>query len=54
MTPHESVFKVATSMFRDLWDRQLGQARERAKAMAAELVRIEKETAKFLDRIHDT
>lgn len=54
MQPSEKLFKVATAMFEDLWNRRLTMARAQVGALRAQLVKIEKQIAQFLDRILET
>ncbi len=51
VTPTEKLFKVASLMFKDLWDRRASLAKEQAKALSAQVSKIEKQVAQFLDRI---
>jgi site-specific DNA recombinase len=45
------LFRVATAMFRELWDRRLTQGHEQAKALTTRLAKIDKEVSSFLTRI---
>jgi site-specific DNA recombinase len=38
-------------MFADLWSRRLGQAESQSKALGAELIKVERQVSKFLERI---
>ena len=47
----EKLFKVATSMFRELWNHRLSKSEGQAKALTAQLVKLERQVSQFLDRI---
>lgn len=49
--PSENVFRVARAMFTELWNRRLAKGKAQAKAMGAEIVRVEREIEKLLERI---
>lgn len=49
--PTDKLFKIATSMLRKLWDHRLEQGRTQAKAMAAEIVSLDRQVAAYLDRV---
>ncbi len=51
--PTDSLFKVARAMFEDLWNRRLTQAESQSKALSAQLVKVERQVAQFLERILD-
>ncbi len=51
--PSEGLFKVATAMFEDLWNRRLAQAEAQAKALSGQLVKIDRQVSQFLERILD-
>lgn len=53
LTPSETLFRVATRMFKDLWERRLTQTQDQSKALAAKLAKVEQDTAKLLERILD-
>jgi site-specific DNA recombinase len=53
LTPSETLFRVATRMFKDLWDRRLSQVQDQGKALRAKLAKVEQDTAKLLERILD-
>ena len=49
--PTQGLFRVASAMFRDLWDNRLGQVEAQRKALAAQLVKIDRQVSQFLERI---
>ncbi len=51
--PTEKLFKVARAMFKDLWEHRLSQGEAQAKALSAQLVKIERQVSQFLERILD-
>lgn len=51
--PTERLFKIATSMFRDLWDNHVAQGQAQVKALRAQLTKVEVDVAKLLDRVLD-
>ncbi len=51
--PTENLFRVARAMFKDLWDRRLAKADAQSQALSAQLVKIEREVSRFLERILD-
>jgi site-specific DNA recombinase len=51
--PTEKLFKVACAMFKELWDRRLEQGEAQAKALSAQLVKIERQVSQFLERVLD-
>ena len=51
--PTERLFKVARSMFEELWLRRLANAETQVKALGSELARIEKQVGQLLERILD-
>ena len=51
LTPSESLFKVATMMFKDLWESRQARATSEAKALKSELVKVEKQVDQLLERI---
>ncbi len=53
MQPSANLFKGAYTMFKDLWNNRLAHGEGRAKALKAELAKIEKQVNQFLDRIAD-
>ncbi len=53
LTPSETLFRVATRMFKDLWTRRLSQVQDQAKALADKLQKVERDTAKLLERVLD-
>jgi site-specific DNA recombinase len=53
LTPARELFDLAAAIFRDLWDDQAGKAKERKKAMAKEVIEIDRKTAQVVDRIVD-
>lgn len=53
LTPSETLFRLATRMFKDLWTRRLSQAQDHGKALAAKLANVERDTAKLLERVLD-
>lgn len=53
LTPSDALFKVATAMFRNLWKTRLARADDQRKALATQLVTIEKQVQGLLDRIVD-
>ncbi|MBP7338938.1 MAG: recombinase zinc beta ribbon domain-containing protein [Niveispirillum sp.] len=53
MTPSAALFKVATAMFKDLWDHRSRQGEAELKALSAQLVKIEGQVEQLLERILD-
>ena len=53
LTPSEKLFGIATKMLKRLWDHQQSQGAAMGKALAAELIKIEKQVATLLERILD-
>ena len=53
MTPSETLFSIATKMLKTLWDRRLASGQNQAKAMGAQLVKVEKQVGQLLERILD-
>lgn len=53
-TPSEALFKVATRMLREHWDRRLANAQAEAKALGAQLIKIDRQVSQLLERILDT
>lgn len=53
LQPSERLFKVAVTMFKELWDHRLKQGESQAKALGAQLVKVERQVAQLLDRILD-
>lgn len=53
LTPTEALFRVAARMFEELWDYRLSQAKGQAKALVAELAKVEKQIGHYLERILD-
>ena len=51
--PTPSLFKVASRMFRDLWNHRLTQADAQADAIRTELTKVEKQIDQLLDRVVD-
>ncbi|MHB1098539.1 MAG: recombinase family protein [Burkholderiales bacterium] len=51
--PTEGLFRIAGNMFREMWDNRGKQAADRAKMLADELAKVERNVASFLDRIVD-
>jgi site-specific DNA recombinase len=51
--PSDKLFRVARMMFKDIWDRQLANANTQAKAMGAQMAKVENDIAKLLERIVD-
>lgn len=51
--PTENLFKAARAMFKDLWNHRLASGTARAKALKAELTKVEQQVGQFLDRIAD-
>jgi site-specific DNA recombinase len=49
--PSAELYSVGRMMFRDLWNHRLSQAETRAKALRAELDKVEVEVSQFLDRV---
>lgn len=54
LQPSEGLFKVATKMFRDLWDYQEVQVAERKARLKIDLESLEAKTTKLVDRMLDT
>ena len=52
-TPSAALFKVGKAMFKELWDYQHSQAESQTKAMGAQLVKLEGQLSKLLERILD-
>lgn len=53
LVPSESMMKVAQMMFRDLWDHRLAQRAAQAKAINAQVGKVQKQIDGLLDRIAD-
>jgi site-specific DNA recombinase len=51
--PSEKLFRVATRMFRELWDHRVAQAAAQSKALGTQLVKIERHVSQLLERILD-
>jgi site-specific DNA recombinase len=51
VTPTEKLFHVASLMFKDLWDRKADLAKEQARALSGQLIKIEKQVGQLLERI---
>lgn len=51
--PTPKLFKLAYAMFEELWNNQLARAETQATALSAQLVKIERQVAGFLERILD-
>lgn len=51
--PTPSLFKVASRMFRELWDHRIKQAGAQAEQIGVELLRVNKEIEVLLDRVVD-
>ena len=54
LAPSESLFRVASLMFKDLWDHRAAQGTVQKAALGAELVKVERQVAQLLDRIVQT
>lgn len=54
LQPSQGLFNIAAKMFRDLWDYQEQQVKERVSALKQELSRTEANTSKLVDRMLDT
>ncbi|WP_280955366.1 zinc ribbon domain-containing protein [Cohaesibacter haloalkalitolerans] len=52
-TPSAALFNVGKALFKELWDYQYSQAESQTKAMGAQLVKLEGQLAKLLERILD-
>ena len=53
MQPSADLFKAARAMFKDLWDHRLATRAARAKALKADIMKVERQVSQFLDRITD-
>lgn len=53
VTPSETLFRIARRMFANLWAHRAQQAETQAKAMTAQLAKVEKQVAQLLERILD-
>ena len=51
--PNENVFRVASQLFKELWQRRIDQAEEQSTALKSELAKVDKQVAQLLDRIVD-
>ena len=49
--PTEKLFRVASAMFRDLWDHQLSHAKSHKKALEQQLTKIDRQVNQLLERI---
>lgn len=49
--PTEKLFKVARMMFGELWDRRIKHAETQAKALGAQVLKIDNQVTAYLDRI---
>ena len=52
-TPSAALFKVGKAMFKELWDYQCSQTESQTKALGAQLVKLEGQLSKLLERILD-
>ena len=48
--PTPGLVKIASAMFKRIWDHRIGQIGAQAKALEAELLKIEKQISQFIDR----
>lgn len=53
LQPSESLFIMASAMFKDLWNHRLSQGEVQVKALGAQLGKIEKQVSQLLERILD-
>lgn len=53
MTPSDALFGIARKMLKKLWDHQQANGETQAKALSAQLVKIERQVSGFLERILD-
>jgi site-specific DNA recombinase len=53
LTPSRELLEVATRMFMELWDGRLHWQKERRRQLEAELVKVERQSDKRLERIVD-
>ena len=53
LTPARELVDLASTIFRDLWDRRHTESKERRAALKLEAVAVEKKINQFLDRIVD-
>ena len=53
VTPSGALFSIATKMMRDIWDRRLANAQAEAKALGAQLIKIDRQVSQLLERILD-
>ncbi|HMN15273.1 MAG TPA: recombinase family protein, partial [Bellilinea sp.] len=53
LVPSEKLVRVAGMMFRDLWNHRLTQSEANAKAMASQIIKVQRQIDQLLDRIAD-
>jgi len=53
LTPTEGLFKIASSMFRTLWNHRFQAQKERSRSLESEIRKIERNVDQLLDRIVD-
>lgn len=51
LTPSEHLFRVASGMFKELWEGRASRARSNATALAAELASVEARVSGLIDRV---
>ena len=53
LTPSAGLFKLASAMFKDLWDHRLDYAQTRQRSLESELIKKDRQVTALLDRIMD-
>lgn len=51
--PTDQLFRIANAMLKKLWDHRMEQGRSQAKALAAEVISLDKQVNQFLERVVD-
>jgi len=51
LQPSQALFAMAFTMFKELWDNKLSQAKSTANAMRKQLINVDQQSELFLDRI---
>ncbi len=53
LQPSENLFRIARTMFEDIWNQRLSAGQARSQSLKIELSKIERKVEQFLDRIAD-
>ena len=51
LQPSPGLVKIASAMFKEIWDKRAGQMTAQSNVLGAELLKVEKQISQFLDRI---